>query len=120
MEGYPGATRKNQNVPIGENFADLILAHLDLRQAFPKPVQEYWVTLLPQSDIQHTVHLWNGEEFEVPPPPESKIYDPQQPSEAEAKDLKTSDWGPTTRCPLGYIAHARSGDKGSNANVGFW
>ena len=88
--------------------------------AFPKPVQEYWVTLLPQSDVQHTVHLWNGEEFEIPPPPNSKVYDSQQPSEPGAKGVKTTDWGPTTRGPLGYIAHARSGDKGSNANVGFW
>jgi hypothetical protein len=27
---------------------------------------------------------------------------------------------PTTRVPLGRIAGARSGDKGGNANVGFW
>jgi hypothetical protein len=121
MESYPGATC----VPT-QRMLNLIVAdktysfHLDLRMAFPKPIQEYWVTLLPQSDVQHTVHLWNSEEFEIPPPPDSKIYDRQQPSEPEARGVKTTDWGPTTRGPLGYIAHARSGDKGSNANVGFW
>ncbi len=31
-----------------------------------------------------------------------------------------SSFGPTTRGPLGWVVHARSGDKGSNANVGFW
>ena len=31
-----------------------------------------------------------------------------------------TDFGPTTRGPLGWIVHARSGDKGSNANVGLW
>jgi hypothetical protein len=28
--------------------------------------------------------------------------------------------GPTRRVPLGYVAHARSGDKGGDANVGLW
>ena len=30
------------------------------------------------------------------------------------------DFGPTVRGPLGWLVHARSGDKGSNCNVGFW
>lgn len=34
--------------------------------------------------------------------------------------MPASSWGPTTLCPLGYVAHARSGDKSSNANVGFY
>lgn len=29
-------------------------------------------------------------------------------------------WGRTVRAPLGWIVHARSGDKGSDCNVGFW
>lgn len=29
-------------------------------------------------------------------------------------------WGPTTVAPIGYVVHARSGDKGSDANVGFF
>jgi hypothetical protein len=28
------------------------------------------------------------------------------------------DFGPTTRGPLGWIVHARSGDKGADANCG--
>lgn len=103
MEGYPGAT-----------------PHLDLRQAFPKPIQEYYVTLLPQADVHHTVNLWDGSCFEVSPPPESTTYPAQQPSQSEANNVKSTDWGETTKGPLGLIAHARSGDKGSNANVGFW
>lgn len=103
MEGYPGAT-----------------CHLDWRQAFPKAIQEYYVTLLPQADVQHKVHLWDGSEFEIPPPPQSKVYPSQQPSQSNAEGVKTSEWGQTTRGPLGWVVHARSGDKGSNANVGFW
>ncbi|KXS95463.1 hypothetical protein AC578_4718 [Pseudocercospora eumusae] len=103
MEGYPGAT-----------------FHLDLRQGFPKPIHEYYVTLLPQADVDHKVHLWDGRTIDIPPPPHSKLYCAQQPSEPFASNVNSIDFGPTTRGPLGWIVHARSGDKGSNANVGFW
>ena len=103
MEGYPGAT-----------------PHLDLRQAFPKAIQEYYVTLLPQAAIHHMVNLWDSTKFEVSPPVQVKEYPPQQPSQPEALDVQYYDLGETTKGPLGWIVHARSGDKGSNANVGFW
>jgi hypothetical protein len=35
-------------------------------------------------------------------------------------DVRSRELGDTVRGPLGWIVHARSGDKGSNANVGFW
>lgn len=103
MEGYPGAT-----------------PHLDWRQGFPKPVYEYYVTLLPQADVQHKVHLWDGRRLDVPPPARSKTFPAQQPSQPVAFDVGITDFGSTTRCPMGWVVHARSGDKGSNCNVGFW
>lgn len=103
MQGYPGAT-----------------PHLDWRQGFPKPVYEYYVTLLPQADVTHTVHLSDGESFEIPPPPKTREFPAQQPSQAVAENSSSSDWGRTVSGPLGWIVHARSGDKGSNCNVGFW
>ncbi|KAK5162704.1 hypothetical protein LTR04_003070 [Oleoguttula sp. CCFEE 6159] len=104
MQGYPGAT-----------------PHLDWRQALPKPVYEYYVTLLPQADVQHKVHLASGETFEIPPPPQTKTYPAQQPSQAATREpVDEIKWGRTVTGPLGWIVHARSGDKGSNCNVGFW
>lgn len=103
MQGYPGAT-----------------FHLDSRQGFPKPIYEYYVTLLPQADVQHKVHLWDEKDIEIPPPLQTKTYPSQQPSESEAFGVTSSDFGQTVKGPLGWIVHARSGDKGSNANVGFW
>lgn len=35
-------------------------------------------------------------------------------------DAVDGELGPTRRAPLGRIAGARSGDKGGDANVGFW
>ncbi|PVH83117.1 DUF1446 domain-containing protein [Cadophora sp. DSE1049] len=102
MSTYPGAT-----------------FHLDIRQGFPKPVQEYHVTLLPQSDIRQIVHMQDGKSFGIDPPRTTKVFPKQQPSEASTA-VSVRDFGETVRGPLGWLVHARSGDKGSNANVGFW
>ncbi|KAJ6133759.1 hypothetical protein N7523_000081 [Penicillium sp. IBT 18751x] len=112
MAGYPGAT-----------------FHLDLRQGFPRPLFEYYVTLLPQQDVQHRVHLpWKPTAhtriLEVAPPPLTQTYPLRQPSQAITHTEKpvdlASDFGPTIRGPLGWIVHARSGDKGADSNCGFW
>jgi hypothetical protein len=34
--------------------------------------------------------------------------------------LDVNEFGATVSAPLGSIVHARSGDKGSDCNVGFW
>ncbi|KAL2827523.1 hypothetical protein BDW59DRAFT_179069 [Aspergillus cavernicola] len=111
MQGYPGAT-----------------FHLDLRQGFPKPIFEYYVTLLPQADIKHRVHLpfKNNQALNIPPPPTTHTYPPPQ-SQFQTQPLTkppstTSSpyFGPTTPGPIGWLIHARSGDKGPDANCGFW
>lgn len=102
MCSYPGAT-----------------FHLDFRQGIPKSVFEYYVTLLPQRDLQHVVHLDGGRAITIDPPAVTRIYPSQQPSQDKTA-VATKDFGDTVRGPLGWIVHARSGDKGSNANVGFW
>lgn len=108
MQGYPGAT-----------------FDLDLRQGFPKPIFEYFVSLLPQADIKHQAHLPHNnsnQTIDIPPPPTTKTYPsrpPTQPHTSTTPQTQT-DFGPTVRAPLGWIVHARSGDKGSDANCGFW
>ncbi|OOG00683.1 hypothetical protein ASPCADRAFT_511623 [Aspergillus carbonarius ITEM 5010] len=107
MQGYPGAT-----------------FHLDSRQGLPRPIYEYHVSLLPQSSINHRVHLpWLHQTLPIPPPPTTKIYPPRQPSQPTTSVPSTitlNSFGPSTRGPLGWITHARSGDKGPDANCGFW
>ncbi|KAL2840877.1 hypothetical protein BJY01DRAFT_257213 [Aspergillus pseudoustus] len=107
MQGYPGAT-----------------FHLDLRQGFPKPIFEYYVTLLPQEDIKHRVHLpfKDNAILDIPPPPKTTIYPPRQPSQPSTPKpvFPPSSFGRTTPGPLGLLVHARSGDKGPDANCGFW
>lgn len=104
MCAYPGAT-----------------PHLDLRQAFPKEVFEYYVTLLPQTSVKHQVHLSSGETIDIPPPPASITYLKRQPTkDTTSNAAPLESYGATVRAPLGTIVHARSGDKGSDCNVGFW
>jgi len=102
MCSYPGAT-----------------FHLDFRQGMPKLVQEYFVTLLEQRALRHVVHTQNGKRFDVEPPGMTESFPSQQPS-MDASGVKVEDFGDVVRGPLGWVVHARSGDKGSNANVGFW
>ena len=103
MQGYPGAT-----------------FHLDFRQGVPKAFFEYYVTLLPQEDVNHVVHF-NGNSTTIPPPTHTHTFPARPPSQATtAIQTSLSAFGPTERLPLGTIVHARSGDKGSDANCGFW
>ena len=104
MCSYPGAT-----------------FHLDFRQGIPKPVFEYYVTLLPQTDMSHVVHCEDDRAIDIPPPTTTRTYPTQQPSQdTPLQKAGGQDFGPTVKGPLGWLVHARSGDKGSNANVGFW
>lgn len=104
MQSYPGAT-----------FA------VDARQALPKPYYEYWVALLPQSAAKHICHVpYKGLEISIETPSDTEdfVYDQSKSTSGVSSDL--SSFGPTTRAPLGYVVHARSGDKGSDCNVGFF
>jgi len=58
---------------------------------------------------------------EVPPPDVTRVFDKQQPSEPSSPGSGAgAEFGETVRAPLGLVVHARSGDKGSDANVGFF
>ncbi|EKG19522.1 hypothetical protein MPH_03386 [Macrophomina phaseolina MS6] len=105
MEGYPGAT-----------------PHLDLRTGLPRPIYEYYVALIPQEDVQHRVHLpWAKDTIDIPPPPQTQVWSTRQPSQPSTHDyIDVAAFGKTVRGPLGLLVHARSGDKGSDCNVGFW
>lgn len=57
-------------------------------------------------DIKHHGHT-------APPPG-------QRPSYETERRTDLTEFGFTSRVPLGAVAHARSGDKGDNCNVGFF
>lgn len=88
------------------------------------PVGVYWPVLLPWSVVSCEVHV-GGHELVIPPPPVTAPAPSDEPVTSPAVTGPAGparDWGsePSVPLPLGRIAGARSGDKGGNANVGFW
>jgi hypothetical protein len=101
MQTYPGAT-----------------CNYDFRLAEPRHFIEYWPTLLDINVLKQRVILENGEIIPIAPASitaEVPTYHPKEPAKLDA-----SLYGPTVTAPLGYVVYARSGDKFTNSNVGFF
>ncbi|KAH6988313.1 hypothetical protein BKA56DRAFT_613028 [Ilyonectria sp. MPI-CAGE-AT-0026] len=92
----------------------------DARQGVGKPYFEYWVTLVDQKLVKERVHLHDGRVLDIPSPSNPKQYDGVQKSYDTQYPLPSDTWGPTVRAPLGSVVLGRSGDKSSDANVGFF
>lgn len=104
MQSYPGAT-----------FA------VDTRQAAPKPYYEYWVTIMPQDSAKHVAHVpYKSLSIPIASPTDTEDFVTDQESYETRGAVDLSQFGPTVKAPLGYTVHARSGDKGSDCNVGFF
>ena len=93
----------------------------DLRQSTAKSYFEYYPTLIPQSACNHRAHLLFGDNsaIDIPLPPVMKEYGPQE-SYNTRNPVPLEQFGETVDAPLGYVALGRSGDKASDANVGFF
>jgi hypothetical protein len=79
------------------------------------PYGVYWPALVPAAEVEHVVVHHDGRRELV------AHTDGQQatvPAPLPATAAPTT--GTTARVPLGTVVGARSGDKGGNANVGFW
>lgn len=94
--------------------------NLDFRTMDPKPFMEIFPSVIEQKCLRHRVVI-GDEIIPVPPPGETKVYPTARRSydAADPVDVDTA-FGPTVDAPLGYVVHARSGDKANNSNVGFF
>jgi hypothetical protein len=81
------------------------------------PFGVYRAEYIPRTAVAHTVTYADGHNLVIPDPPtlESADADDKCPSGYELPKA-----GPTGRVPLGSFVHARSGDKGGDANLGLW
>jgi hypothetical protein len=81
----------------------------------------YWPTLVPATEVEQVVVHDDGRRVRIPVvPPTSAPWHGDEPRARKEDDTEGVSWGPTRRVALGVVAGARSGDKGGNANVGFW
>ena len=104
LQSCPGVSRSN-----------------DLRQSTAKSYFEYFVTLVPQEICKHRVHtLFEDRQiYDIPVPAHTETYGLQE--SYETRDpVPLDQFGETIDAPLGYVALGRSGDKASDANVGFF
>ncbi len=81
-----------------------------------RPYGVYWPTLIP-SDLCHHEVVLGGDRTVVDNTPGGLAGERIHPS---ARVLPEAPFGPTVKAPLGRVVGARSGDKGGNANAGFW
>lgn len=84
-----------------------------------RPYGVYWPALVDPAQVEHVVVHPDGRRQVVPHTRGG------EPAAALASGRHAATWGQdpdatTARVPLGRVVGARSGDKGGNANVGFW
>jgi hypothetical protein len=84
----------------------------------PTPYGVYRPEYVDRAQVQHTVVHADGRREEVADPTDFSSVDPDEgrrpsPYPAPADSLNR-------RMPLGTFVHARSGDKGGDANIGLW
>lgn len=98
---------------------------MDWRTMVPKPYVRYFPALVKQDLLPDlTVHFVTGEQYVAPPAnipsqgTQSRLSQEGSSQRVKQGGMRLS--GKTTRRPLGDLCFARSGDKGGNANVGFW
>jgi Acyclic terpene utilisation family protein AtuA len=78
----------------------------------------YWPALLDQAKLEHTVHHHHGGTETVAPGHSPSVSSPAEPSATPS--VRDSWTGELVVAPLGDVVHARSGDKGGDANLGVW
>ncbi|MEO8852115.1 MAG: acyclic terpene utilization AtuA family protein [Allobranchiibius sp.] len=80
------------------------------------PYGIYTAAYVEQGSVPHRVNLQDGAVIEIGPPQVTEQVAVHAPTSGPAPHVASD----TVRVPLGSVAHARSGDKGGDANVGVW
>jgi hypothetical protein len=83
------------------------------------PYGAYWPTLVRQDAVAHRVVHADGTVEAIPPPARVRTGGGSRPYTGERHPTFVEEPA-AVEAALGRVAHARSGDKGGNANVGVW
>ncbi|KIW73684.1 hypothetical protein PV04_01782 [Phialophora macrospora] len=92
---------------------------LDFRTMAPKMFMELFPGIISYTSLQHRVVL-DGEEISIPHHGITEPAPGKRPSKETETPTPLETFGLTRFVPLGSVAHARSGDKGDNCNVGLF
>jgi hypothetical protein len=99
---------------------------MDHRTAIPKPYISYYPAIYPQSSLKTSINKLSGSgaylqtiTHNTTPQPRFEALGKRESYETH-NQIDLSTFGSTQRAHLGDILLARSGDKGGNANIGFF
>ena len=84
----------------------------------PTPFGVYRPEYVDRAAVEHTVVHADGRREVVPDPTEFSVADPDEGRRPSPYPAPTDSVN--RRAPLGTFVHARSGDKGGDANIGLW
>ena len=118
--------RSGEPDPVGRAFSDAAIQialasypgfSVTRPPAAGAPFGVYRPAFVPQTEVPHVVVLADGTRIDIDPPKDTADV-----LDAGGVGVTISeDWiGDTVRVPLGRLVHARSGDKGGDANLGVW
>jgi len=121
--------RSSRPDPVGRAFSDaavqIALAsypgfYLTVPPSKGAPFGVYGAAYVPQSEVPHVVVLPDGSRHEIAPPTVTAPFPPEAPADPPFDRPASQAEVETRAVPLGEVVHARSGDKGGNANIGVW
>ncbi|KAH7142124.1 duf1446 domain-containing protein [Dactylonectria macrodidyma] len=92
---------------------------LDFRTMSPKMYMELFPGLISYESLPHQVVI-DDRVIDIKHHGITQAPPGQRPSYETAQPTDLAHFGTTVKVPLGAVAHARSGDKGDNCNVGFF
>ena len=133
--------RSSESDPVGRAFSDAAIQialasypgfSVTRPPAAGTPFGVYRPAFVPQTDVPHVAVLADGTRIDIEPPKDTTDGEPVV--EPGVTSRERSEWGSettlstssrailgdTARAPLGRLVHARSGDKGGDANLGVW
>jgi hypothetical protein len=135
MRVFAEASDANVNLGLASLLGEFAMQHYsgfhstsDHRTAIPKPYISYYPAIYPQSSLKTSINILqpnlsskNVDVHSIPTTPPPQFEDMSKRESYETQNpIDLATLGPTTRARLGDLVLARSGDKGGNANMGFF
>jgi hypothetical protein len=129
---FAEASDPNANLGLAGLLSEFAMQHFsgfhstsDHRTALPRPYISYYPAIYPQSSLQTSINVIESPDtarvnsIKTTPPPKFEDLGKRESYETTSP-MDLSSLGLTTQARLGDIVLARSGDKGGNANIGFF
>ncbi|KAJ4292789.1 hypothetical protein N0V90_009452 [Kalmusia sp. IMI 367209] len=123
----------NVNLGLASLLGEYAMQHFsgfhstsDHRTAIPKPYISYYPAIYPQSQLKTSINILSQSvvgllttTISTTPPPKFEALSKRASYESN-NPFPLDTWGQTISARLGDVVLARSGDKGGNANIGFF